>query len=877
MSGRALAVSLLMGASAYVTASCTGASDVPLPSADGGDSGAHDSIRIGPVPDTGEVWDFRGHEGLGGDLSCEPGEGCFGSLCTDNAQCPGGWCVEHLGEGRCTTVCQEECPPGWTCQEVSWSYPDILFVCLSDFANLCKPCTTSQDCSGVGATQDVCVHYGDDGRFCGGSCGPDSPCPDGYDCVADALTAEGGKSSQCVRTDGLCPCSAKSVALDLSTPCAIMNEHGRCEGLRTCKQERLGDCGAAVPAAEICDGIDNDCDGELDEATCQDDNPCTDDSCADGICQVVPNTALCNDDDACTVGEQCSQGQCSGGAPANCNDGNPCTDDTCDPAVGCVSASNQLPCQDGDVCTVDDVCEEGSCKPGAALDCNDSNPCTDDSCNPGTGCVNAANTASCDDGNACTQGDVCSNKTCKAGALLDCNDDNVCTTDSCVPASGCKSEANVLSCDDSNACTVGDKCAAGECVPGAPLDCNDNNVCTDDSCVATQQGIPKCIHEPNTAPCGVGYVCSLGKCNCVPDCAGKICGPDGCGGFCTQAGMPLCEKQNGVCAGAKKTNTLCTNGQWQACTKAEYFFNHNAYQDTPETLCDLLDNDCDGPTDEELGQTTCGLGACTHTVPNCVAGQLQQCDPLQGKTIEKCDGIDNDCNGIADDGLGSTTCGMGPCFHSQPNCEAGQPAACDPFKGASPEKLDGIDNDCDGSTDEGFPVPGTIIITELMVNPACVADAEGEWVEMYNATDQEWNLDGWALKDTGTDNVTLGGGAPLVIAPKSYLVVGRNGNLATNGNVKMSYVYPPTNFALGNSTAGDEVLLVGPGNVEVDKVAYSTALGFPDQNAGSGRSMSLKPTAYDHVKNDTGSNWFQANAPIPGGCGDKGTPEALNQ
>jgi len=867
---------ILLSSLAVGAAACSGTQDFTGPGTElVADAGA-DSVRIGPRLDAAEAWDFGTPDAPGFELACEPGEGCFGSLCTDNSQCPGGWCVDHLGEGRCTTICQEDCPAGWTCQEVSWTFPDILFVCLSDFANLCKPCTTSQDCSGVGATQDVCVDYGDDGRFCGGSCGPDKPCPDGYECTADALTAEGGSSSQCVRIGGLCSCSAKSVALDLSTPCAIDNEAGRCEGLRTCKQEQIGDCSAPAPEAETCDGIDNDCDGDLDEATCDDGNPCTDDACVEGECQFAPNAAGCDDGNQCTIGDKCLDGSCAGGSVPNCNDGNPCTDDSCEPATGCVSTANQLPCQDGDVCTVDDTCDGGTCMPGAALACDDSNPCTDDSCNPATGCTNAANALPCDDGNACTAGDVCSDKACKAGPPLDCNDNNVCTTDLCLPASGCKNEANTAFCDDSSACTVGDKCDAGKCVPGAPLDCNDDNVCTDDSCVATQQGTPKCIHEPNTAPCGVGYVCSQGACNCVPNCAGKACGPDGCGGFCNPGGYPLCEKQTGVCSGAKKTNTLCANGQWLPCTKAEYFFNHNAYQEAPETVCDLLDNDCDGQADEDLGQTTCGLGACVHTVPNCVGGKLNSCDPLLGKTPEKCDAIDNDCNGVADDGLGSTTCGIGPCFHSQPNCEAGKPAVCDPLKGAALEKLDGIDNDCDGQTDEGFPVPGTIIITELMVNPDCVVDALGEWLELYNTTDQAWDVNGWALKDSGTDNVTLGTGAPLVIQSHGYLVVGRNGDVATNGHVTLSFVYPPNNFTLGNSIDGDEVILVGPGNVEVDKVAYSTALGFPDQNAGKGRTMSLKATAFSHVQNDTGSNWFQSNSPIPGGCGDKGTPAGPN-
>jgi hypothetical protein len=49
-----------------------------------------------------------------------------------------------------------------------------------------------------------------------------------------------------------------------------------------------------------------------------------------------------------------------------------------------------------------------------AADCDDGNPCTDDSCGP-TGCVHTNNTASCDDGNPCTVGDTCSGGSCLPG------------------------------------------------------------------------------------------------------------------------------------------------------------------------------------------------------------------------------------------------------------------------------------------------------------------------------------------------------------------------------------------------------------------------------------------------------------------------------
>jgi len=121
----------------------------------------------------------------------------------------------------------------------------------------------------------------------------------------------------------------------------------------------------------------------------------------------------------------------------SCDDANVCTTDSCNTATGCVFANNSNPCNDGSACTVGDQCAFGTCHAGTVVNCNDGNPCTNDSCDPATGCVNVNNTSACSDGNACTVSDVCSGGACQPGAPRVCGDNNVCTTDTCDPATGC--------------------------------------------------------------------------------------------------------------------------------------------------------------------------------------------------------------------------------------------------------------------------------------------------------------------------------------------------------------------------------------------------------------------------------------------------------
>lgn len=319
---------------------------------------------------------------------------------------------------------------------------------------------------------------------------------------------------------------------------------------------------------------------------CDDDNVCTQDSCVPGDgCTNVGQPGSCNDNNPCTQNDLCSNGTCVGGGAVVCNDNNSCTDDSCDPTTGCVYVANQAACNDDDICTKDDVCSGGSCS-GAAVDCGEGNPCIDAFCDPLAGCVNLAISGSCDDGNACTAGEVCTNGFCTGGTAPTCADNNPCTDDGCDPDSGCVFAPNTDSCDDGNGCTENDQCASGVCsgVDTTPTTCNDNNPCTDDGC----DPIDGCTYTSNSAPCDDGLPCLLDAV-----CADGMCVPGSPDPGCTVSPKPAC-----VLAGDMGDVIVCpvklARITQSAPVPAKVTFTL-VYDDTSVEIQSLTDYDCSNP------------------------------------------------------------------------------------------------------------------------------------------------------------------------------------------------------------------------------------------------------------------------------------------
>ena len=182
-----------------------------------------------------------------------------------------------------------------------------------------------------------------------------------------------------------------------------------------------------------------------------------------------------------------------------------------------------------------------------------------------------------------------------------------------------------------------------------------------------------------------------GGCACAPDDArGCYAGPP------ETAGVGRCRAGEQGCAGA---------GVFGACVG----------QQLPEgEVCSGVDDDCDGRADEDLhvGEAcTVGVGACaTPGLVVCDAAGEPRCFGRAGDPADEgCNQLDDDCDGVPDEGVGAEACytfapatrGVGPCRAGTRAC--GQ-VGCIGERGPQPELSNGVDDDCDGVADEGFGV-----------------------------------------------------------------------------------------------------------------------------------------------------------------------------
>ena len=185
----------------------------------------------------------------------------FGERCEQHLECESTYCMAYAQGNFCSRLCDEGCPDGWACMPVENPHGEgrvSLCTLLQD--QLCMPCTRNEACGAGDA--NWCLSVGD-GRYCSVDC-TFQGCPQGYVC-SDVTGEHGLSGRQCLPVSGRCTCDASSVGQVRG--CERSNAFGRCGGVETCGAGlEWENCSASEPAEEVCNGVDDDCDGFVDES-----------------------------------------------------------------------------------------------------------------------------------------------------------------------------------------------------------------------------------------------------------------------------------------------------------------------------------------------------------------------------------------------------------------------------------------------------------------------------------------------------------------------------------------------------------------------------------------------------------------------------------
>ena len=318
------------------------------------------------------------------------------------------------------------------------------------------------------------------------------------------------------------------------------------------------------------------------------------------------------------------------------------------------------------------------------------------------------------------------------------------------------------------------------------LDPAHQNICANDAmAVWCQPNLPSSGAKPtpgkSNEPCdldGDGYTAATGDCadkdHSISPIAIELCNgkDDDCDGATDEgvaAPIGTCLGY-GVCAGPLPDGSpiaVCDGKNGFVCNYPV------GYESLHETLCDGFDNDCDGQTDEGL-QNACGT---CGTAP-----------------AELCNGSDDDCDGQTDEvpDLTMVSCGgKGVCVGSKAVC-AGPAPVCSlpPSFEVTETRCDGLDNDCDGQTDEelglgqacdvgaGLCAAVGIVACAPSGLTACVA-ATGSPVAEVCGNNQDDDCDGATDEGFGVGSQCLVGLGACQVVGKRICAPGPEGGVST--------------------------------------------------------------------------------------------------
>ena len=586
-----------------------------------------------------------------GDVDEDAGPGC--RFANADGVCRDGECIMSACapgffdlDGDATNGCEADCAPQNGGVEACNAADDDCDGLTDEGFELA---TSVEDC---GACGRVCAFENARAQCVGGQC-QIAECDEDFrdldrdlenGCEFECLIAQ---AEACDAQDNDC-----DGRIDEDADGACGGERGECTpGILACVDGQFVACSGVEPSEELCDGLDNDCDGTTDEAFdlqtsevhCGEcDQPCAPANaagiCVGGICGIENCERGFGDVDR-LPGNGCET-EC---APEVCD----LLDNDCDGRAdeGFDLESDlehcgmcDLPCEAGNATP---LCEAGRCTIGA--------------CPANTTDLNGDVADGCE--YVCF-GDVDTPEACDG-------DDDDC--DGRVDE-GFDTHADVNHCGGCNQVCAPDNaaaaCDAGRCVI---VECDD--------------GFTNLDLDVET-----GCECEFG----AEECNGE---DDDCDGAVDERLVPQpCGSARGVCVTGM---TACQEGAWGPC--------QGQVDPSPET-CDGRDEDCDGQTDEDsVSDPVCQTGVpgvCAQGASVCDAGRLGCVVPPPAEEI--CDGLDNDCDDRTDEAapaecdtgeLGACAVGIQQCIAGAPECAAPAPAV---------EGCDGQDNDCDGETDEGL-------------------------------------------------------------------------------------------------------------------------------------------------------------------------------
>jgi hypothetical protein len=333
--------------------------------------------------------------------------------------------------------------------------------------------------------------------------------------INPSCTPTGISESICNGVDDDCDNEIDENYVGLPTTCG----QGECAatGLTSCVGGQVQDsCTPGDPVAETCNLLDDNCDGSVDETAAD----CTGltSICLSGQCVECVTDADCDNGLFCDGVETCNLNVCQSGSPP-ADDGITCTIDNCVEATQEITNTpDHTQCQNGLYCDGSEICDPIlNCQPGIPVVPDDGIACTTDSCDETIdSIINLPDNSLCDNSLFCDGSEICHQ-------TLGCQDQ----ADPCTLGQTCDEQENQCNaipgfcqsdqdCNDDLFCNGIETCVSNQCQSGTPPTTDDGITCTIDSCDETTDTI---LNTPTDSICDNNLFCDgIETCDAQLDC-----------------------------------------------------------------------------------------------------------------------------------------------------------------------------------------------------------------------------------------------------------------------------------------------------------------------------------------------------------------------